>query len=354
MRWRRLLLASAISWGCADQPSRLQVSPLADGEWIVLDQSERGALLQQNHTREPGIRMLTDQLSAVVTDTFSLHAGNAILRLVRVGGGAFYTASPGGPQLLPSPADPQVYAFEHEDAIWLFRAPDRVQKLTQDGDLVSLRTRQREGEVILYWSVNPVWSGDGRFIAFLSNREAVRGGSSGQSIWVIDAGTGSQRALYHRPRESAHVDAVLGEEFVFTSSTAPGVFSVHPRTGKVTRLGDGYVMGGQPRGGALLLNNDGQLVLLNGSTADTLPDPPAGHVWSTRAAFSPTAERIALFSTDQAGSYTLHVFAADGSAIAPYPLPAPPSYGPAWTTESSLIFTVSTRGSLQTFRAELR
>jgi hypothetical protein len=330
------------------------VSPLADGEWIVLDQSERGALLQQNHTREPGIRMLTDQLSAVVTDTFSLHAGNAILRLVRVGGGAFYTASPGGPQLLPSPADPQVYAFEHEDAIWLFRAPDRVQKLTQDGDLVSLRTRQREGEVILYWSVNPVWSGDGRFIAFLSNREAVRGGSSGQSIWVIDAGTGSQRALYHRPRESAHVDAVLGEEFVFTSSTAPGVFSVHPRTGKVTRLGDGYVMGGQPRGGALLLNNDGQLVLLNGSTADTLPDPPAGHVWSTRAAFSPTAERIALFSTDQAGSYTLHVFAADGSAIAPYPLPAPPSYGPAWTTESSLIFTVSTRGSLQTFRAELR
>lgn len=354
MKWQAPLLVFVVAGGCANQPTRLEVSPLAEGEWIVLDQSERGALLQQNHTREPSIRMLTDHLSAVVTDTFSLHAGHSIIRLMRVGGGAFYTAAPGGPRLLASPADPLVYAFEHEDAIWLFRAPDRLQKLTQDDDLVSLRTRQREGEVILYWSVNPVWSGDGKFISFLSNREAVRGGTVGQSIWVIDAGTGSERALYDRPRESAHVDAVLGEEFVFTSSTAPGVFTVHPRTGNVARLGAGYVMAGHRHGAALLLNNNGRLVRLNGSTADTLPEPPAGHVWSTHAAFSPAAEWLALFSTDQAGSYTLHVFSANGSAISPYPLPAPPSYGPAWNTESSLIFTVSTRGSLQTFRAELR
>ena len=217
-----------------------------------------------------------------------------------------------------------------------------------------MRARQREGAVILYWSANPVWSGDGKFISFLSNREAIRGGRAGQSIWVIEAVTNSQRALYDRPRESAHVDAVLGEQFVFTSSVTPGVFSIHPRTGKVTRLGDGYVMAGQPRGAALLLNNNGTLVLLAGCTADTMPDPPAGHVWSTRAAISPTGERIALFSTDQAGRYTLHVLGADGSAILPYPLPAPPSYGPAWATESSLIFTVSTRGTLQTLRAELR
>ena len=339
---------------CTRAPTRLEVRPLAAGEWIVLDRSERGALLQLNHTRAPDIRMFTDRLVPVVTDTFSLHAGETIIPLLRVTGGVFYTTLPGGPRLQRSPTDAQLYAFEHEDAIWVFRAPGSMTRLTRDDGLDSLRAKQREGEVILYWTVNPVWSGDGRFISFLSNREAVRAGTRGQSIWIVDPDRGAQRALYAAPHISAHVDGVFGEAFVFSSSGAPGVFSVHPRSRTVTRLGDGYVMGGHESGDALLLNQEGRLVLLHGSRTDTLPDPPAGHVWSTRASFSPTAERLALFSTDQAGGYVLHVLDAKGAVVPSFPLSAPPSYGPAWTTEESLIFTISERGSLQTFVAQLR
>lgn len=352
MKLRRLTVILTFAGGCAGEPSRLEVAPLAAGEWMVLDASDRGALVRLNHAAAPTVRMLTDRLTPVVTDTFSLHAGRSIIPMLRIAGGVFYTTLPGGPSLYRSPADPQLYAFEHEDAIWVFKAPGSMNQLTLDVGLDSLRAKQREGEIILYWSVNPVWSADGRFIAFLSNREAVRRGTRGQSIWMIDAYTGIQRALYDAPSISAHVDAVFGEEFVFSSSGAPGVFSVHPRTKQVTRLGDGYVMGAHFRGAALLLNNNGKLILLHGSTRDTLPGPPAGHVWSTHAAFSPSGEQLALYSTDQAGTYALHILPA-GRAIEAFTLPAPPASGPAWTSETSLIFSISDGGAVQTLRATL-
>jgi hypothetical protein len=272
----------------------------------------------------------------------------------RISGGAFFTTLPGGPRLHRSPVDPRLYAFEHEDAIWVFKAPDGMNKLTLDDDVAALRAKQREGEVILYWSVNPVWSGDGTFISFLSNREAVRADVRGQSIWMIDAYTGVQRPLWAVPNASAHVDAVFGEDFVFSSSHAPGVFSVHPRTRAVTSVGNGYVAAAHPAGAALLLNDNGKLILLHNDTRDTLPDPPAGRTWSTRAAFSPSGRRVAVFSTTMAGQHILHVFGAQGEAIEPAALNAPPSYGPAWTSEDALIFTTSERGALNTFRATLR
>lgn len=353
-RWRAVLLALVmLTAGCGRAPTRLAVRPLAPGEWTVLDHSERSALLQLNHTREPTLRLLTERLQPVVSDTFSLHVGDRIMRMLRVGGGAFYTLLT-GPQLRRSPTDPRLYAFDYDDAIWVFKTPDSMNRLTLDYDVDSLRLRQREGVVILYWSVDPVWSGDGKFISFLSNREAVRAGTAGQSIWMIDAYTGVQRALYAEPGVSAHVDGVLGEEFVFSSSHAPGVFAVHPRTRAVRRLGDGYVMGGHPRGVALLLNDQGRLVLWHQDAADTLPPPPAGQVWSTQAAFSPSGERLALLSTDQAGRYVLHLFRGSHPLVPPYELPAPPVSVPAWTSESALIFAIAPRGAVQTLLAELR
>ena len=354
MRLRLLLLLAGIICGCRNEPSRFAVEPLADGEWIVLDRSERGALLMLNHTRVPTVRILTDRLAPVVTDTFSLHVGDRIIPFLRIAGGVFYLTMPGGPRLERSPADPLIYAFEHEDAIWLFRAPATIRKLTLDDDLDVLRAQQREGEVILYFAVNPVWSADGKFISFLSNREAVRAGTRGQSIWLIDVAGGGQRPLYDESGASAHVDAVLGDAFVLTSSAAAGVFGVRPRDASVTRLGDGYVMAGHPAGQAVLLNDDGRLVLLRAASRDTLPAPPAARIWSTHASFSPSAARIALFSTDQAGGYWLHVFDGGHELGEPFAMPAPPASGPTWVTEESLIFATAERGKPRTFRATLR
>jgi hypothetical protein len=287
-------------------------------------------------------------------DTFSLHVGTSVIPFLRIAGGVFYSSLPGGPRLQRSPADSRLFAFEHADAIWVFRTPDRINQLTLDDGRDSLRARQREGEVILYWSVHPVWSADGKSIAFLSNREAVRARTGGQSIWLIDAYTGVQRALYDVAGTSAHVDGVLGEDFVFSSSSAPGVWAVHPRTKLVRKIGDGYVMAGDPQGRALLLNRDGNLIVMRSNGQDALPPAPAGQVWSTHAAFSPDANRVAVLSTDQAGSYSLHVFEHASAVTEPLLLPGPPAHGPAWTGNKSLIFTVSNRGRLQTYFARLR
>lgn len=356
MRSRRRVVAvlALAACGCAREPTRLELKPLADGEWVVMDSSERGALVQLNHTDPPTVRLLTDRLTPVATDTFSLHAGESVITLLRIAGGVFYTSLAGSPKLQRSPTDPGLYAFEHDHAIWTFKTPDIVNKLTLDDGLDSLRARQREGEVILYWSVNPVWSAAGRSIAYLSNREAVRAGIGGQSIWMLDAYTGTQEPLYDVAGTSAHVDAVWGEDFVFSSNRAPGVWAVHPRTKAVRRIADGYVVAGDPRGRVLLLNHDGGLVVLRADQSRRLASPPHGQVWSTQADISPDAERVAVLSTDRAGSYSLHTIDADGKMTAPLLLPGPPSYGPAWTSNESLIITVSQRGHLQTYLARLR
>jgi hypothetical protein len=358
-----LLLIAVV--GCTRSPATLEVGPLADDEWITMDPSIPAYLLHRSrdaHPRAerqaapplPVIRVLRERLEDVAVDTFSLQTGRASVSLIRLDGGSFYAPLLGQPHLRRSPADDQRYVFEHLDAIWAFETPDIMRQLTHDNGLDSLRALQREGEVILYWSVDPVWSGDGKFIAFLTNREAVRGGRRGQSIWIIDANTGVQRPLYDPPDVSAHVEAAFGAEFVFISNRDPGVFSIHPRNRRVTKLGNGYVLAGHPAGAALLLNENGALVFLRSETRDTLAAPPGGHVWSTRATIAPSGDKVALFSTDQRGEYVLHVLRPGTPALPGYRLPAPPSSGPAWTDDHSIIFSVQNAVMQRTYRAVLR
>ena len=357
-------LLIALAAACTRAPSELQVTPLAEGEWIVAGHAGTLAILQQTRDMQPRagrgapdqlprFATLRDSLTPLPIDTFTVHAGATAIAVVRIGAGAFYAASTGQPRLLPSPTDTLLYAIEQMDGIWVFKAPDEMHKLTLDDDRDTLVTRQREGAVILYWSARPVWSADGQFIAFLTNREAVRARTRGQSMWVIDAYTGIQGPLVSTPERSVSTEGVLGDEFVFISDGEPGVFAVHPRTRAVRKLGDGYVLAGHARGRALLLNENGRLRLLKGDEVIDLPAPPTGYVWSTQAAISPSGERVAVLSTDQAGVYMLHVMNG-ARALPPFRLQAPPSQGPSWLDDESLIFSVQERGALRTYRARLR
>lgn len=66
-------------------------------------------------------------------------------------------------------------------------APRRLVGDTAGGFVRSeLAAKQREGLVILYWAAAPVPSPDGRRVAYVTNREAVRAGTAGQSIWIVN------------------------------------------------------------------------------------------------------------------------------------------------------------------------
>ncbi|HEY0306009.1 MAG TPA: hypothetical protein VGC44_13645 [Longimicrobiales bacterium] len=357
-----LLVASAAA--CARPPSELQVTPLAEGEWVVAGHAGTAAILQQTRDIQPRasrgapeqlprLAALRDSLTPLPVDTFTVSAGANPIGVVRIGAGRMYAAATGQPRFLPSPTDTLLYAIEQMDGIWVFKAPDEMHKLTLDDDRDTLITRQREGAVILYWSARPVWSADGKFIAFLTNREAVRARTRGQSMWAIDAYTGIQGPLVRAPGQSVSTEGVLGEEFVFISDAQPGVFAVHPRTRAIRKLGDGYVLAGHARGRALLLNENGRLRLLKRDASVNLPAPPTGYVWSTQAAISPSGKWVAVLSTDQAGVYMLHVMDGE-SALPPFRLPGPPSQGPSWLDDASLTFSVQERGTLRTYRARLR
>ena len=356
-------LGVAATTGCDRAPTRLDTQPVAEGEWIIVDASERGTVLrktrdmqpQQQRQRVPSFpefALLRDTLVPLRADTFSLAGDETRIAFVRLRNGEFFATATGQPTLYRSPVGAQLYAFEHGDAIWVLKATGTLHKLTLEYDLDTLRTRQREGSVILYWSANPVWSGDGRFIAFNTNRESVRTGTAGQSLWIIDAHTGVQGFVYEVAGESVHTEGAFGEDFVFISNQKPGVWAVHPQTRAVRTLGAGYVLARHPRGIALLLNNNGALTFLRGNLRLELVDPPAREVWSTQAAIAPSGDMVAVYSTDQAGRYTLHILGAD--PITPVTLPGLPSHGPAWSDDRTILFSVQERGNLRTYRARLR
>ena len=344
------------------EPSSIELAPIADGLWTVLAVREDGPLFTRGQTREPAYAVLGDTL-----ETVQLYAGSDINRdrithdtltidglgLTRVGD--HYLAPNGRPYLYRSPTHPDRYAFEHEDAIWIFDASDStLHKLTQDEDVAELRAKQREGEVILYWSVNPVWSADGHFISFLSNREALRADArNSQSVWLIDTGTGEQRPLLYKEGVSYHVDGVLGDEFLLTSSEAPGVHAVDPRSGVLRAVHDGYLLASHAGGSAALINHDGRLVVVRADARDTIAPPPAGWGWGS-ARFSPSGERIALYASDGAGQTMLHVVLRDGTQLTA-PLPGPPMSGPDWASDDDVIFAAAPRGQpIRTYRATLR
>lgn len=349
---------------CDRPPTRIELELVADGEWTIADDADGRVLLRQQRTHnrsargrpaEPVVAVLRDSLESAELQTLTLPAGASVIEIVRATARAdtFYFAGSGVSPFTRSPADAHLYLFEHENGIWVFKTPASLNKLTLDDGLDSLRSLQREGEVILYWATAPMWSGAGEFISFLTNRHGL-GGRSAQGIWVVQTRTGIQKDLLSPANASLHTDGVFGEEFVFSSSTEPGVHGVHPGTSATRRYSDGYLVGFHPAGKAMLVNAGARHVLFRGEQRDTLPAPPRGQIYTSHAHFSPTGERLAIFSTDQQGAYVLHVFDASMQRLS-MPVPGGPSYGPRWISEESLLLAATRpRESTRTYRAQLR
>jgi hypothetical protein len=375
---KAFLVVMTLALGCARAPTRVDLTAIADGEWHVLDTSERGALVEQARPadqRSGGrgaittpLALLADTLVPVAAGIISLRVGEDTVSFVRIDDGRFYWSVTPQLRLIRSPTDPQVYAFEYRNAIWLFEAPDTVRKLTLDAGLDSLLPKQREGEVILYWTADPVWSGDGEFIAFLTNRNAVRSGTSGQGMWTIHVDSVTERALFDVPEISVHTDGVFGTEFVFSSNRAPGVATVDPRSNKVWRRSGGFLLASERHGNAMLVHENDKLLLfrsknlpgpdegtLAAAVADMLLPPPAGMSWGTSASISPSGERVAIFASDDGLTFQLHILGPELTGNVYADLPGPPSYGPVWINERDVVFAAAPMGgSLKTYRARLR
>jgi hypothetical protein len=364
-KFRSLMLSALLLSGCEREPTQLSLEVVAEGEWMIADGTGERVLLRQlrtdNHAQrgnagELRVAVLGDSLLPAELQVLQLPAGPGTVQVVRAINNAdsFYFAGTGLSPFTRSPTDPKLYLFEHENAIWVFRAPASVHKLSLDDGIDALRAQQREGRSILYWATAPVWSSDGEIISFLTNRHGMHPGGNAQGIWVIHTGTGINKQLLTPARASLHTDAVLGEEFLFSSNVQPGVQGVHARTGATRFISAGYVMGFDPAGRAVLINDEARYLRVRPHATDTLPAPPRGHVYSSHAYFSPSARRLAVFSTDQQGDYVLHVFADDLQRLS-MPVPGGPSYGPRWLAEDALLLVAQRpRAGSVTYRVHLR
>jgi hypothetical protein len=275
---------------------------------------------------------------------------------VRLAGRDVYFTAPGwSPSLIPSPTDPNLYLFGEGNALWTFTPGRDVRRLTAERvaefDRAALAARQREGEVILYWATDPVWSPDGRTIAYVTNREAVAQGGSGQAVWLLEPGTGRERPLLSVPDESFSAFGWLGRELLYTGP--PGVGAVDPATGTRRQLAFGLDVAAAADGSAVAIADDvphaTRIQVLSTTGAATVPAAPPGSSYAAQAVFSPGGTRLLLLATTADGhGRRYYVFHRDTARLTPVSSPAePPGDWPSWLDDDTLLLPTVDPGTRQ-------
>lgn len=245
-------------------------------------------------------------------------------------------AASGTPSLSQSPVDAGTSLVERDHRIWLRDATGRQRQLTADttGEhrFAELFARQREGEVILYWATVPLWSPDGKLVAYVTNRESVRAGTQGQAVWIADIATGAERPLLSTPGKAYRHAGWLGGELLFFGDAAPGVWAVDPRSGVQRAVSDGYVTATTRDGSAVAITRGDSVVVLSRGVETGLPAPPPGFRYASDAEFSPNGQRLAIALSDGRGGSQVRVFetASGRSATLAYPDSLSPTHRPTW------------------------
>lgn len=151
------------------------------------------------------------------------------LLAVETAAGTRYTVRPDALPLLASPADPDLYLLERNAAMFLFDARDLSVTFLGDAGERRARLAESSDERPLTWAQEPRWSPDGRFVAFLTNRDTL-GEHFGTSIWVHELASGQEFAVLRgeagRPvvsRGWTPENQVIAEDYLPVPGRAPRV-----------------------------------------------------------------------------------------------------------------------------------
>jgi hypothetical protein len=203
---------------------------------------------------------------------------------------------------------PRLVVTEERDGLWARDSagdPRRLTALRVGGfHYDSLAALQREGEVILYWAAAPAISPDGRLLAYATNREAVAAGERGQSIWLLDLASGSERALLYRRAHSYRPVGWFDDDVVYIGDE-PGVWTVDVQSGATRQLAAAM---------ELAVADDGSAIAIAHGVPDSVrvsvrtriehldvPAPPAGFEWLAQGSFSADARTLRLEAAADSG-----------------------------------------------------
>jgi dipeptidyl aminopeptidase/acylaminoacyl peptidase len=281
------------------------------------------------------------------------------VRFVDAGGRQIaFNPAGAGPRLIPSPTDPSSYVFEQGGTLRRLTAAGIVSPAVADvvrnfNRLALLAKEKPEGHYLL-WAADPLWSSDGRYLAYATNRESILAGTTEQSIWVVDVDAGRERPLLAGRGESFGGIGWLGNTLLYTDGSG-GISSVDAQTGKRRKDIPGFHLAVDIQGTSLAYavgptpEHRKMSVLQRGAPFD-VPAPPAGYMYEAYADFSPNGNALLLIARNPEGRTKLAVFSLLTRTLQSADLPGVPESSllinrPAWVQNDAVLVTTAERTS---------
>ncbi|HEY9422474.1 MAG TPA: hypothetical protein VIW92_13740 [Thermoanaerobaculia bacterium] len=249
------------------------------------------------------------------------------------------------------------YVFSADGTVWRMRSGAAPEKLVADSAPGFSRQELAanpgfEADVDLIWAAAPVISPDGRFAAYVSNREAIKAGSAGQSVWMVDYESGHEQALLDQSGENFTPLGWIGGELLFTSDRG-GISAVDPVSGQVHEMSTGTLLAVDSAAGAAAVlegnvpSNRRLVIVKDGTT--TRVTRRGRLEYAGNAEFSPDGSRLAIVLSAMDGSKQVQVVEVATGKSQFLPLPSSRrevlSDPPRWVDDQTLLITTSSRRS---------
>lgn len=279
------------------------------------------------------------------------------VRVVDAGGRQIaFNPAGAGPRLIPSPLDPSVYVFEQAGTLRRLSSGGEVSPAVADVvrnfNRSALLAKVRPEAHYLLWAADPLWSSDGRYLAYATNREAILTGTTDQSIWLLDVDAGRERPLLAERGESFGAIGWLGNTLLYTDGSG-GISSVDVPSGKRRRDIPGFHLAVDRQGTSLAYavgatpEQRKVTVLQRGAPFD-VPAPPAGYIYEAYADFSPNGNALLLIARTPEGRIRLTIFSILTRTIQSVDLHGVPQSSllinrPAWVQNDAVLVTTAER-----------
>jgi len=288
-----------------------------------------------------------------------IRGGVMPVRIVEAGGRQIAFNPPGaGPRLIPSPADPTLYVFEQAGTLRRLTSggvvSPAVADVVRNFNRPALLAKERPEGHYLLWAADPLWSTDGRYLAYVTNREAILGGTGGQSIWLLDVEAGRERPLLVGRGESFGPIGWLGNTLLYTDRSG-GISSIDVPTEKRRRGIPGFHLAVDRQGTSLAYAvgagpEQRKVTVLQCGAPFDVPAPPAGYVYEAYGDFSPDGNALLLVARNSVGPTKLAVYRLLTRAIRFIDLPGVPQSSllinrPTWVQNDAVLVTTADRKS---------